>query len=93
MAISYNPSKDELVVKFRPAKGKPSKAVDHLKLWWDSKGNICAIDIERYAEALEEFRRSLNAVRLGGLWKGIEISEKDIEEARKELTAKREEKW
>lgn len=93
MAISYNPSKDELVVKFRPAKGRPSKVADHFKLWWDSEGNICAIDIERYTEALEEFRKSLNAVRLGGLWKGIEISEQEIKTARKELTEKLEEKW
>jgi len=93
MAISYDPSKDELIVKFRPTRQKPSKVVDHLKLWWDEKGNICAIDIIRYTEALEEFRRDLNTLRLGGLWKGLEITEEEIKKARHELAAKLEEKW
>jgi len=93
MAISYNPAKDELAVKLRPAKGKPSKVVDHLKLWWDSEGNICALDIEHYAEALLQFKRNLNTVRIGRLWKGIEITEEEIQKARRELTEKLEEKW
>ncbi len=93
MAISYNPSKDELVAKFRPAKRRPSKEVDHLKLWWNSEGNICAIDIEHYTEVLAEFKRNLNTVRLGKLWKGIEITEEEIQRARHELMQKLEEKW
>ncbi len=93
MAISYNPSKDELTVKFRPMKRKPSKVVDHFKLWWDNEGNICAIDIAHYTEALKEFRKSLNTVRLGGLWKGLEITEEEIKKARQELTEKLEERW
>jgi uncharacterized protein YuzE len=93
MAISYNPSKDELVVKLRPTKGKPSKVVDHFKLWWDAEGNICAIDIEHYTDALKAFEKNLRMVRLGGLWRGIEISEEKIRQARQELVEKLEEKW
>jgi len=93
MAISYNPSKDELVVKLRPTKGKPSRVVDHFKLWWDREGNICAIDIEHYTETLEEFTKSLKTVRLGGLWRGAEITEEEIKKARQELMEKLKEKW
>lgn len=93
MSISYNPSKDELTVKFRPTKRKPTKVVDHFKLWWDAEGNICAIDIEHYTEALKEFRRTLNTVRLGGLWRGADITEEEILKTRQELMEKLEEKW
>lgn len=93
MTISYNPSKDELLVKFRPAKRKPSKVVGQFKLWWDDEGNICAIDITPYTEALEDFRRNLNTARLGGLWKDIKITDEEIKEAREELLKKLEEKW
>ncbi len=93
MAISYNPSRDELVVKFRPTKRKPSKVVDHFKLWWDDEGNICAIDIAHYTEALAEFRRNLNTVRLEGLWRGLEVTDEEIRKARQELMEKLEGKW
>ena len=93
MAISYNPARDELVIKFRPARRKPSKVIDGFKLWWDKEGNICAVDIAPYTKALEEFKKNLHAVRLGGLWKGVEITEDEIKQARQELSGKLEEKW
>lgn len=93
MAISYNPQKDELVVKFRPTKSKPSKVMDGFKLWWDEEGNICAVDITPYSKALEDFKISLKTSRLQGLWKGAEITEDEIKEARQELSRKLEEKW
>ena len=93
MTISYNPLKDELLVKFRPMKRKPSKVVGQFKLWWDDEGNICAIDIESYAEVLEDFRRNLNTVQLSGIWKDVKITEEEIKEAREELLKKLEEKW
>jgi hypothetical protein len=93
MTISYNPLKDELLVKFRPKKRKPSKVVGQFKLWWDDEGNICAIDIVPYAEVLEDFRRNLNTVQLSGIWKDIKITEEEIKEAREDLLKKLEEKW
>lgn len=92
-AISYDPSKDELIVKFRSAKRKPSKIINQFKLWWDDEGNICAIDITPYTEALEDFRKNLNTIQLSGIWKGLIISDEEIKEARKELLKKLEEKW
>lgn len=93
MAISYNPSKDELIVKFRPVKPKPLKVAERFKLWWDDEGNICAFAITHYSEALEDFKRNLNAIRLGSIWKGLKISDEDIKAGREELLKKLEEKW
>jgi hypothetical protein len=92
-AISYIPSKDELILKFRPLKGKPTKALGRFKLWWDAEGNIHGIDIMPFIEELKEFKRNMNTARLGGIWKGIEITEQDIKEIRKDLLKKLEEKW
>ena len=93
MSISYNASKDELTVQFRPTKRKPTKVVDHFKLWWDAEGNISAIDIEHYTEALKEFKRALNTVRLGGIWKELVVTDEEIQKGRQELMEKLEEKW
>lgn len=93
MTISYNPSKDELLVKFHPIKQKPSKTIGPFKLWWDNEGNICAIDITSYSEILEDFRKNLNTVRLGGIWKDVKFTEEEIKKARKELLRKLEERW
>lgn len=91
--ISYIPSKDELLLKLRAKKKKPTKELGRFKLWWDEEGNICALAIMDFEEELREFRRSLSAVQLGGIWKGVKITEEDIKEARKELLQKLEEKW
>ncbi|MBI4489956.1 MAG: hypothetical protein HY694_12785 [Deltaproteobacteria bacterium] len=93
MTISYSPSKDTLAFKLRPRKRKPSKVVDGFKLWWDKEGVICSVDIAPYTKALEDFMKNLNTVRLGGLWKGVEITGDEIEQARRELTKKLEERW
>lgn len=92
MTISYIPSKDEMLLKFGPVKGKPTKELDRFKLWWDNEGNICAIAIKSYTEELEEFRKNLNTIQLGGIWKDVRITEEDIQEAREDLLRKLEEK-
>lgn len=92
-AISYIPSKDEMLLNFRPVKGRPSKNLGRYKLWWDDKGNICAINITPFIEELKEFERNLNTVKLGGIWKGANITDEDIREAREELLQKLEGRW
>lgn len=92
MKLTYVPSKDELTLVIRPVKRGPNKKVGPFKLWWDDKGNICAIAIKNYVEELEEFRRNLNVISLGGIWKGIKITEEDIKDAREELLRRLEEK-
>lgn len=92
-AISYTPSNDELYVEFRPLRGKPIIEVNSFKLWWDKEGNICAIAICPYSKLLEEFKKSLRTIKLGGIWKNIRITDKDIKEARKDLLKIIEEKW
>ena len=93
MKIAYTPSKDELVLEILPRKGRPNEDLNHFKIWWDDEGNICGIAITKYTEGLEDFRKNLNAIRLGGIWKGIEVTDKDIREARETLLIALEEKW
>lgn len=92
-AISYNPSKDELSLKFCPVAGSPTKELGRFKLWWDEEGNVCAIHIMPFTEELKEFMKNLNTIRLGGIWKGVKITEKDIKETRQELLKELEAEW
>ena len=85
MKLKYVPFKDELTLVISPVKRTPNKKVGPFKLWWDDEGNICAIAISNYLEELEEVRRNLNVISLGGIWKGIKITEEDIKEVREEL--------
>jgi hypothetical protein len=90
--VLYIPSNDEMVLRFRPLKERPTKQVGRFKLWWDDEGYIYGIDIMPFMEELEEFKKNLNTVRLAGIWKGIKITEEDIKEIRKDLLKKLEEK-
>lgn len=91
--IEYIPLKDQILLKFSPVKSKPSIEKGRFKLWWDKKGDICQLAITSPKEVLEEFDKNLHTVKLGGIWKGIEITEEDIREARGDLLKKLEEKW
>lgn len=93
MKIQYRPSEDELVFLNRPVTGGPNKEVDHLKIWWDDEGTICAVVIKGYFDMREEFQKSLHVIQLGGIWKGIIITDEDIKESRKELLRILEENW
>ena len=73
--ISYIPSSDELVLKFRPLKGKPAKELGGFKLWWDDEGYIYGIDIMPFTEEVEEFKKNVNTVRLGGVWQSVKVTE------------------
>jgi len=90
-SISYAPSRDELLLSFRSLEGKSPKKFGRFELWWDEEGCIDGIDIMPYMEELEEFKRIRNTVRLGGLWKGIKITEEDIKGIRNDLLSKLEE--
>lgn len=91
--ISYIPSKDELLVKFRSVRSSQAKKLGRFTLWWDDEGTICAIDIMPFTEELEEFKKSLNTIRLGGIWKGVKITDKEIKKTREELLQKLEDQW
>jgi hypothetical protein len=93
MRMQYIPSKDELILEIRPAKGKPNKKLNHFKLWWDEEGNISAICIGNYTEELEEFRKNLEIIHLGDTWKGVKVTEEDIKEVRETLLKGIAEKW
>ena len=93
MKLQYIPSKDELILKIYPAKGKATKELNHFKLWWDDEGNISAIAISNYTKELKEFKKSLNIIQLGGIWKGVSITEEDIKITREELLKSLEDKF
>lgn len=93
MKVQYISSTDELVLIIHPIVRNPNKEVGHFKLWWDEEGNICALAIVDYTEVLQEFRKSSRIIQLGGLWKGVTITEDDIAEVRQELLKTIEEKW
>ena len=83
--LSYIPSRDKLVLKLRPLNKKPTKKIGRFKLWWDEEGYIYGVDITQFMEELKEFSKSLNMIRLGGIWKGVRIEEEDIKEIRRDL--------
>lgn len=93
MKLSYIPSKDELVLTIYPVTGKSNMELGPIKLWGDDEGNIRAIAIKNYLKELEEFRRNLNIILLGGIWKSLKITEEDIRKARKELLTRLEERY
>jgi len=93
MRISYIPTKDELILNICPIEKRPNREAGPLKIWWNTKGKICAVSISNYSAQLEELKKDLNTVRIGGIWKGVKISSKDIKAARKTLLEKIEEKW
>jgi hypothetical protein len=92
MKISYDTSRDELVLKCFPLKRKPTKQFGRFKLWWDKQNNFCAIAISPFTEELKELEEKRGWIQLGGIWKGIKINEEDIKEARHELLKKLEER-
>ncbi len=93
MKLTYTPGKDELVLIIHPIKGKANKKSGPFNLWWDDEGNIRAIAVTNYTKELNEFRKNLNLIQLGGIWKGVKITEEDIREAREALLEKVAEKW
>lgn len=91
--ISYDPARDELVLMFQPVRGKPNAKFGRFKLWWDEQRNIRGLTVSHFTEEVKEFKKNLGAVRLGGIWKGIEITEEDISKTRRALLKKLEKKW
>ena len=88
MSVSYNASYDRLVARFGPTKKLKSKKFGPFELWWDEESTIRAIAIDSFRKQSKEFARKQGWVRLGGIWQGISIDEKDIKEVRRELLDK-----
>ena len=93
MKIDYDPSKDELILTIEPVKGHPNKKAGPLKLWWDNEGTLLALAITPYTQELDKFRKQANLIKLGGIWRGITLTEKEIQDAREILLNRLEEKW
>jgi hypothetical protein len=91
--ISYDPAEDILRLEFAPAKGKPDMRSGAIEIWSNSEGNIYALAILQYTKQSKEFRKDLKTAQLGGIWKGIRITDEDILATREELLKRIEGKW
>lgn len=91
--ISYDQATDALMVQFQPFTGKPNKDLGDFQLWWDEKGGYCAIKIAHWSTVWEDLHSKTRVVKLGGLWRGIRISEEDIKSSREELLRQLEAKF
>ena len=58
--ISYTTSKDEILLEFRPVNSEPEIKRERFRLWWDRKGNICALAVISLKEEIKEFKKSLS---------------------------------
>jgi hypothetical protein len=92
MTISYSPSKDELLLEFHARRGHSSVEFGRFQVWYE-ENRICAVRIKAYTQEIDEFKESLNRIQLGGIWKNLTVSEKDIEEARAALLKELEGDW
>ena len=91
--ISYLPSRDQLSLRLGSLRGTARREFGRYTLWLDKDGAISALDIRNASEELEEFTARLGTIRLGGIWKGVRISDEDIKEVRRELLGQIEERW
>lgn len=87
------PSDDELVLTIHPVKGNPSKKAGHFELWWDDEGTLYGLAIAGYSEVQKEFEKNFHIIQLGGIWKGVTITDEDITQTREELLDALEERW
>jgi hypothetical protein len=93
MKLSYLPTTDEMILKIGSVQSKPNMVKGSLKIWSDEKHLIAGIAITAYTKTLDEFRKNLHVVKLGGLWQGTKIRDADIRKARRLLLTQLEEQW
>ena len=91
--ISYDPAEDILRLEFAPAKGEPDRRLGAIEIWSNSEGNIYALALLQYTKQSKEFRKNLKTAKLGGIWKGIRVTDEDIQATRKDLLKRIEGSW
>jgi hypothetical protein len=94
--IIYQPSEDQEILSLHPnhfSGSNPKAEKGRFRIWWDDEGVICAVTISEFTKELEEFKRRMHSVRLGGIWKGLKITERDIAEARGSMRQRLDKKW
>ena len=92
-AISYQPQKDRMVVQIQPEPRPHCTNVGHFQICSDNFGKVKSLTIDSFMEELRAFKKGLHTVKLGGIWKGLKITESDIDEVRKELLNGLDERW
>jgi hypothetical protein len=86
--ITYTPSRDEMLLRLRATDFGPSLRGRGFRIWLDQRGNLCSFALTSFEQRLTEFRKTLHSTRLGGIWRDLRLTEKDIREARAELLQK-----
>jgi hypothetical protein len=92
-AFTYNPSQDKMTIEFGTATGKPTIELGNFKIWLDKHGAIRVMEIESFTRELELFENTRGTINLQGIWKGINITEEDIQEAREDILQSLKERW
>ncbi len=94
--ITYDASEDKEVLNLHPnhfSESSPKAVKGRFRIWWDDEGEICAVTISEFTKELEDFRKNMYSIRLGGIWKGVKVTERDIMEARRSMMRKLDKKW
>lgn len=91
--INYDPKQDKMLLQVGEYRDKNSLSKGDIKIYYDNDGDLLAIEISSFLEVQGKFEQIPRILKLGGIWKGIRITEKDIAEGRKELLRRLEERW
>jgi hypothetical protein len=86
--IVFNALRDELRFRLSLRRALRTRTIGRFTLRFTEEGEICELDIRPFHEEQQEFRASLERVQLGGRWKGVQFTDADISEARKEIWRK-----
>ncbi len=92
-SVTYNPSRDELIVGSCRANDVYSLVAGRFRIYWDKNLIIRGLAIRDAERQLKEFREALRVVPLGGLLCGVEVTADDIRECRQELLKQVEQDW
>jgi hypothetical protein len=92
-AIKYNPEKDTMIVRLRSNKNPHCVTIGGFQICSTDSGEVDSLTISSFMKELAEFKKNLHTVRLGGIWKGLEITESEINEIRKEMTDEFDKRW
>jgi hypothetical protein len=92
-SVSYSPTRDQLTLRLGPLRDGRKITLGRHSLHLDARGNLVALEIRDFTQELREFERALRTARLGGLWKGVRVDERDLREAREALLRGRRARW
>lgn len=94
MKMTYLPRLDKGVLQISNLSGKKKHVIGgNLEVTYNNEGQILKVAIENYSEQLKQFLQARGVVRLDGIWKGVNITEDDVKNAREELLNDMDREW